>query len=260
MSDPARPPQGEEAVVHAPHPPLTQYYDGEHRRRDWVRAIFDSSAPDYDRVERLMALGSGSWYRRRTLVRAGLATGMRVVDVGVGTGMVAREAARIVGAASLVTGVDPSPGMLANARVPEGVTLIEGPAEAIPLPDGCADFVSMGYALRHIGDLSAAFREFHRVLKPGGIACVLEITRPETRLRMLVLKTYMRGVIPALSWFVARNADTPKLMRYYWDTIETCVPPARVVATLEAAGLEDVKRLVEAGIFSEYRAIRPRAS
>ncbi len=260
MSDPARPPQGEEAVVHAPHPPLTQYYDGEHRRRDWVRAIFDSSASDYDRVERLMALGSGSWYRRQALVRAGLAPGMRVVDVGVGTGMVAREAARIVGSASLVTGVDPSPGMLANARVPEGVTLIEGSAEAIPLPDGCADFVSMGYALRHIGDLSAAFREFHRVLKPGGIACVLEITRPETRLRMLVLKTYMRGVIPALSWFVARNADTPKLMRYYWDTIETCVPPARVVATLEAAGLEDVKRHVEAGIFSEYLAIRPRAS
>jgi demethylmenaquinone methyltransferase/2-methoxy-6-polyprenyl-1,4-benzoquinol methylase len=260
MSDAAPTRQGEEAVAHAPHPPLPQYYDGEDRRRDWVRAIFDSSAPDYDRVEALMALGTGSWYRRQALLRAGLAPGMRVVDVGVGTGLVAREAARIVGSASLVAGVDPSAGMLASARVPEGVTLLEGRAEAIPLPDGCADFVSMGYALRHIGDLSAAFREFRRVLKPGGIACVLEITRPETRLRTWILKAYMRGLVPALAWFVARNADTPKLMRYYWDTIETCVPPPRVMATLEHAGLEGVHRYVEAGIFSEYRARRPAST
>jgi len=257
MPDVARPPQGDDAVVRAPHPPLTQYYDGEDRRREWVRAIFDHSAPDYDRVESLMALGTGSWYRRQALLRAGLAPGMRVVDVGVGTGLVAREAVRIVDSASLVTGVDPSPGMLGRARVPAGVTLLEGRAEAIPLQDGCADFVSMGYALRHIGDLSAAFREFHRVLKPGGIACVLEITRPETRLRALLLRAYMRGLVPALSWFVARSADTPKLMRYYWDTIETCVPPAQVMTTLEHAGLADVHRHVEAGIFSEYVARRP---
>ena len=257
MSEAARPRHTEHAVVRAPHSPLTQYYEGEDRRREWVRAIFDSSAPDYDRVERLMALGAGSWYRRQALLRAGLAPGMRVVDVGVGTGLVAREAARIVGFASLVTGVDPSRGMLGSARVPAGVTLLEGQAEAIPLPDGCAEFVSMGYALRHIGDLSAAFCEFHRVLKPGGIACVLEITRPETRLRALLLRAYMRGLVPALAWLVARNADTPKLMRYYWDTIETCVPPAQVMATLEHAGLADVRWHVEAGVFSEYVARRP---
>lgn len=250
----------EEEVVRAPHPPLTEYYEGEDRRREWVRAIFDSSAPDYDRIERLMAFGTGSWYRRQALLRAGLVAGMRVVDVGVGTGLVAREAARIVGSPALVTGVDPSPGMLGSAVVPEGLALLEGRAEAIPLPDGCADFVSMGYALRHIGDLSAAFREFRRVLKPGGIACVLEITRPESRLRTLVLKAYMRGLVPMLSRFVARNPDTPRLMRYYWDTIEACVPPAQVMATLEAAGLEDVKRYVEAGIFSEYRAVKPRTT
>jgi demethylmenaquinone methyltransferase/2-methoxy-6-polyprenyl-1,4-benzoquinol methylase len=257
MAEAGRGLPAEDGVVHAPHPPLPLYYEGEQGRRDWVRAIFDSSAPDYDRVERLMALGTGSWYRREALLRAGLRPGMRVVDVGMGTGLVTREAVAIVGAATLVTGVDPSPGMLGSARVPEGVRLLEGRAEAIPLPDGCADFVSMGYALRHVGDLSAAFREFRRVLKPGGIACVLELTCPETRLGTLALKAYMRVFVPALCWFVARNAGTPKLMRYYWDTIETCVRPARVIATLEDAGLADVRRHVEKGIFSEYRAVKP---
>lgn len=243
-----------------PHAPLVEYYGGEDERREWVRGIFDRSAPDYDRVEQLMAFGTGSWYRRQALLRAGLREGMHVVDVGVGTGLVARAATRIVGSPTLVTGVDPSPGMLDCAVVPPGVALVEGRAESIPLPDGCADFVSMGYALRHIGDLSAAFREFHRILRPGGIACVLEITRPESRLHLLMLKTYMRSVVPALSRLVARHRETPRLMRYYWDTIEACVPPASVLATLEAAGLGDVTRHVEAGMFSEYRAVRPRAS
>ena len=244
-------------VVRAPHPPLTAYYGVESERREWVRAVFDRAAPDYDRVERLMALGSGSWYRRQALLRAGLAPGMQVVDVGTGTGLVAREAARIVGRPELVTGVDPSPGMRENAVLPPGTALLAGAAEAIPLPDGCAHFLSMGYALRHIGDFEAASHEFFRVLKPGGIACILEITRPDGQLATLLLKAYMRGVIPALSWLVARHRDTPKLMRYYWDTIEACVPPERVLATLKHAGFVSVQRHVEAGIFSEYRAVKP---
>ena len=70
--------------------------------------------------------------------------------------------------------------MMACANlVPRGVQLIEGRAEATPFPDASFDFLSMGYALRHIGDLSAAFSEFHRVLKPGGRLCLLEITKPE---------------------------------------------------------------------------------
>jgi demethylmenaquinone methyltransferase/2-methoxy-6-polyprenyl-1,4-benzoquinol methylase len=111
-----------------------------------VRAIFDRSAVDYDRIERLMALGSGSWYRRQALLRAGLAPGMRVVDVGVGTGLVACEAVRVVGAGSLVIGVDPSPGML-SARCPR-VKLCEGQAERCRA-GRLRRFRRHGYALRH---------------------------------------------------------------------------------------------------------------
>ena len=77
----------------APHSPLQAYYTCEADRREWVRNLFDRTAGDYGRMERLMALGSGSWYRRCALQRAGLQTGMSVADVGVGTGLVAREAA-----------------------------------------------------------------------------------------------------------------------------------------------------------------------
>ncbi len=241
-------------VVHAPHPPLPRYYGQPENRSGWVQNVFNDTAPDYDRIERLIGFGSGRWYRREALLRAGLAPGMRVLDVGVGTGLVAGQAAGIVGDPSLVTGLDPSPGMMQNARVPAGVKLVEGYAERIPLPDASFDFISMGYALRHIGDLSAAFNEFFRVLKPGGRLCVLEITRPDNRFKAAMLKAYLRGIVPWLAKFASRSTDTPVLWAYYWDTIDTCAPPAQVIGTLEAAGFAAIDRHLELGVFSEYRA------
>src|SRR5438046_424284 len=85
------------AAAFPPHPALPRYYGPSERKSSFVRRIFDGAAPDYDRIERWMALGSGSWYRRQALTRAGLAAGMRVLDVAVGTGLVAREEIDITG-------------------------------------------------------------------------------------------------------------------------------------------------------------------
>jgi demethylmenaquinone methyltransferase/2-methoxy-6-polyprenyl-1,4-benzoquinol methylase len=147
--------------------------------------------------------------------------------------------------------------MLANAHVPVGASLLMGSAEILPLPDGSADFLSMGYALRHIGDLTAAYAEFFRVLRPGGLLCVLEITLPKGSVARAMLKGYMRGVVPWLSRRLARHGDMPELMRYYWDTIEACVPPATVMQGITDAGFADVSCHVELGIFSAYRARKP---
>src|SRR2546428_14161610 len=95
------------ADIVAPHPALPRYYDdGVSGKRSFVRRIFNQTAGDYDRVERVMALGSGSWYRRQALRRAGLAAGMRVLDVAIGTGLVAREEIDIAGDPRLVLGLD----------------------------------------------------------------------------------------------------------------------------------------------------------
>jgi demethylmenaquinone methyltransferase / 2-methoxy-6-polyprenyl-1,4-benzoquinol methylase len=241
-------------TMRAPHPILKDYYAHEQDRRAYLQRIFNQTAGDYDRIERMMALGSGSWYRHRALQAAGLKRGMSVLDIGTGTGLVAREAVRIVGDPALVIGVDPSAGMIDHARVPLGVRLLSGSAEAIPAQEATADFLSMGYALRHISDLALAFREFHRVLKPGGQLCLLEITRPQGVAGRGLLKIYMRGLVPLLSRVIARHAGTPELMRYYWDTIDACAAPAVIMAALSAAGFRQVDRRVELGIFSEYRA------
>jgi demethylmenaquinone methyltransferase/2-methoxy-6-polyprenyl-1,4-benzoquinol methylase len=243
-------------AVLAPHPTLPRYYADDGGKARFVRRIFDAGAADYDRVERMMALGSGSWYRRHALQRAGLAAGMRVLDVAIGTGLVAREEAALVGDPSLVLGVDPSPGMLAEAVRSLSVRVVMGRAEQLPVADGAFDFLSMGYALRHISDLSKAFAEFRRVVRPGGAVCILEITRPRSRVGGALLRQYMRRVVPTLARLTGRRAESPVLWEYFWDTIAACVPPERVTGALEGAGLVDVRVEKELGIFSQYTARR----
>ncbi len=240
----------------APHPTLERYYDRTDERPEFVRRLFDAAAGDYDRVERQMAFGSGRWYRREALKRAGLGPGMRVLDVAIGTGLVAREAVRLSGEGRVV-GLDPSIGMLLQARARLGVGGVLGLGEGIPLGDNSFDFVSMGYGLRHLGDLTGAFREFLRVLRPGGRICLLELTRPTHRGGAALIRFYLRRVVPVLTRVRTRSASAELMMRYFWDTIETCVAPETILAALDAAGFAEVERALSIGLFSEYTGHKP---
>ncbi len=240
-----------------PHQVLAEYYSNEGDRREFLDDIFDKTSANYDRIEKLIGFGSGPWYRREALLRAGLRPGMAVIDVGIGTGLVAREAARIVGDAALITGVDPSAGMMSHAKLPSGVKLLTGKGEAIPMPDQSADFLSMGFALRHLSSLDTAFNEFFRVTRPGAPICLLEITRAQGSLSGRLLKIYLKNIVPGIARIWSRDAETARIWRYYWDTIEACVPPETVMNALRDAGFVDVRRHVELGIFSEYQAKRP---
>ena len=105
--------------------------------------------------------------------------------------------------------------------------------------------------------MHAAFAEFYRVLRPGGRVLVLEITKPAGRVGTALLKTYMRMVVPVVARVVARQRETAELWRYYWDTIEACIPPESVLEALRDAGFVDARRHVELGVFSEYTAVKP---
>lgn len=242
--------------IKVPHKPITDYYTTEAERAGFVREMFDTTSVDYDRIENLLAFGTGQWYRGQALKRAGLQPGMQVLDVGCGTGLVAVQAIEIIGSPKLLTGLDPSLGMMQASALFKHTTLIGGKAEHLPFPDNSFDFLSMGYALRHVTDLEKVFHEFLRVLKPGGKLCILEITRPDTRLGSTVLKTYMRTIIPLLAKTVSTAGQTSRLWRYYWDSIEACVPPRTIIHTLGGVGFSCVRRHRELKIFSEYQATK----
>src|SRR3954465_7367700 len=151
-----------------PHPSLTEHYSTTDAKPAFVNRLFDAGAKHYDGVVDWGFLRSGSFYRRWVQQRHGLKPGHHVLDVACGTGLVAVEAAKILGTAENITCLDPSEGMLQVARKKLPATFVQGRAEALPFPDQSFDFLTMGYALRHVTDLEATFREYRRVLRPGG--------------------------------------------------------------------------------------------
>ena len=236
---------------------LDTYFAGEDQRRAVTRDMFNEAAPGYDNAERITALGSGSWYRREVLRRCGVKPGMAVLDVAAGTGLVTAEAQALVGPRGRVVALDPSPGMLAELQKKLAVETLVAYAESIPLPEACVDFVSMGYALRHVGDMDAAFAEYFRVLRPGGRACIMEISRPAGRFGRLALRAYIGGVVPLLARLSGRHADVRRLWAYYGDTIEAAIDPATILAAMRRAGFVDVDCAVTFGVFREYVGRKP---
>ena len=100
---------------------------------------------------------------------AGLGPGQRVLDVGCGTGVHARAAARRVAPTGRVVGVDRNDGMLAVAAdSTEPVHWRRGTAEALPFPDASFDRIVSGFVLMFLPDPARALAEMARVLTPGG--------------------------------------------------------------------------------------------
>jgi demethylmenaquinone methyltransferase / 2-methoxy-6-polyprenyl-1,4-benzoquinol methylase len=235
-----------------PHPVLSRFYGEQPQRSSFVRRLFNETAPYYDEMNGIFSLGSGGRYRRRSLVNAGLQQGQRVIDVAVGTGLVAREAVAITGSPHNVIGVDVSEAMLAVARRNLGIPLVQGVAEDLPLGNECADFVSLGFALRHVSDLVGTFREFHRVLRKGGTTLILEIGAPSHPLRRKLLAAYFSRIIPFCYGRTLGKAPAQRLMEYYWETIDNCVPAAVILEAMRNTGFEDAQCHIEFDIFRSY--------
>jgi demethylmenaquinone methyltransferase/2-methoxy-6-polyprenyl-1,4-benzoquinol methylase len=241
-----------------PHSPLTRYYGTDPKRSRYVVDLFDKTAQHYNTIEMLF-LNSGLWYRRFSLRRAGLARGMKVLDVAMGTAAVARGAVQLVGPEGRVFGVDPSAGMIGQARQVFDGPVTRGVAEALPFADDNFDFVTMGIALRHVSDLVATFGEYLRVLKPGGTLWVLEGHAPSSRLGSRLTRFMWARVIPGMTLMFTRSRDAKLLMDYYWDTVEQCVAPDKILLTMREVGFEQPRyKVVVPGAFCEYTGKKPQ--
>ena len=235
---------------------MREYYQADKARQGFLNELFNKTAYQYRNIDKATGFGSGLWYRKKALQRAGLKSGMQVLDVACGPGLVAQCALELVGPSGCVIGLDPSIGMLQEAQKGPCKSLIRGVGEHLPFPDGSFDFLSMGYALRHVSDLPSAFTEYRRVLKPGGIVLLLEICRPRSGVMLAISRFYIKTVLGIAFALSTGKDDMKTLMAYWWDTTEFCVPPETILGSLQEAGFGEcsVSELFN-GLLRDYRAV-----
>ncbi len=203
-----------------------------------VRRMFDTIAPRYDLVNRVMTFGLDDRWRRRSVAALGLRKGSIVLDLAAGTG----DFCRLLDAVGhRPVGVDFSAGMLAAAHTE--ASLVQADILELPVAEAGADGVTCGFALRNLVDLDAFFTELARVVRPGGRIALLEVAVPPNPLMRRGHAVYFGHVVPRIGGLLS----DPAAYRYLPRSVAYLPDPPRIVAMLIAAGFADATRLLLSG-------------
>ena len=212
---------------------------GEKARR--VRGVFDSVAQNYDLMNDLMSGGMHRLWKRFAIERSGVREGSRVLDLASGTGDLARQFARRAGASGCVIHTDINGAMLAAGRdrlLDKGIVLpsVQCDAEALPFASRTFDCVSIAFGLRNVTHKERALGEMRRVLRPGGVALVLEFSHVAPALAP-AYDWYSFHVLPWLGKRVARDEAS---YRYLAESIRVHPDQEALKALMKDAGFDDV--------------------
>lgn len=227
------------------------------------RRMFDNIAPRYDLLNALMSLGLHRHWRTLTVRSVTAGGGADFLDLGCGTGDMAIALLRSSPGAR-VTGVDPSPEMLARAVAKTAragltarATYCDGDATALAFRDATFDGVTCAFCLRNVVNHAAALREMRRVLRPGGRAAILELTRPTAPWSVLVHGLYVRRLVPLLG----RTLSKGSAYRYLADSIENFPAGGAMAAAMTAAGFAEAHaRPLTGGFVTLFTARAPDAA
>ena len=221
--------------------------------------MFDRIAGVYDLMNSAMTAGLHHQWRQRTVDRAEVGPRSDALDVCCGTGDLALELRRRIGADGRVVGCDFSEPMLELARRKsgeDGLPVEFGWADALELPYGDEGFdaVTIGFGARNLADLGRGLGEMARVLKPGGRLVILEITRPQREPLAGFYSLWFDRVVPV----IGSVAGDSEAYSYLPNSVRTFPEPESLAAMMDEAGLREIRWLLLAGgIIAIHSARKP---
>lgn len=171
-----------------------------------IAGFYDGIYLFYGAANSFLTFGLDRYWRARAagIAKRSAARAVTALDACCGSGDFSRSLERAFGPGLRLTGADLSEAMLSSARImyPE-MKFVQAEAKALPFPEDSFDLVTISFATRNLNidreKMLAALREFHRVLKPGGVFLNLETTRPANAALWLLMRTYVKTVIGLLN-------------------------------------------------------------
>jgi demethylmenaquinone methyltransferase/2-methoxy-6-polyprenyl-1,4-benzoquinol methylase len=207
-------------------------------RSHYVQDVFTRIAPRYDLMNRLMTGGQDLRWRREVIQRARLSPGDQLLDLGAGTGDLAREALRQQPQATVLA-ADFTLEMMRVGQQSTAQLLSWSAADALHLPFGDHSFeaVISGFLMRNVVDVPLALAEQYRVLKPSGRIVILDTTRPKRSLTSPLTWLHLHVVIPLLGTLISGQRDA---YTYLPDSTEHFLYAEQLAEHIAKAGFQKV--------------------
>jgi demethylmenaquinone methyltransferase/2-methoxy-6-polyprenyl-1,4-benzoquinol methylase len=229
------------------------------KKSSLVRDVFDSVAPKYDLMNDLMSLGVHRIWKKAMMDWLAPRPGMRLLDVGGGTGDIAFRFLERGGAS--VTVIDVNDEMLKQGRdratdrgILDSIEWAQGDAENLPVADASQDAYTTAFCIRNVTHIDQALSEARRVLKPGGRFLCLEFSQVVLPVLDKLYETYSFKVLPALGEQVAGDRQA---YQYLAESIRRFPDQDTFAQMIAKAGLEQVKvRNLSGGIAAIHSAWR----
>ena len=209
----------------------------------WVRGMFGRVARRYDLANHVLSFNVDKWWRARTVkrLRDRLARpGARVLDICCGTGDLVLALEKQ--STSPVFGSDFCHPMLQGAKEKiearhARATLFEADALRLPLRDASFDVVTVAFGFRNLANYAAGFEEMKRLLRPGGVAAILEFTTPPNAVFRAVNDVYCRRLLPVIGGLISGESDAYK---YLPRSVSKFPPAPELAQGMKAAGFDRV--------------------
>jgi demethylmenaquinone methyltransferase/2-methoxy-6-polyprenyl-1,4-benzoquinol methylase len=227
-----------------------------------VQRMFTAIAQFYDLNNSLLSFGLHHRWKRRAAALVPPREAGRAIDIGAGTADLALLVGNRMGRGGRVVAVDLNEAMLREGLhkilrrgLADRITCLRGNAEHLGFREASFDAVTTGFCIRNVGDITRAFTEIRRVLKPGGHFICLEFSRPVRAWLLRLYDWYSFRLLPWIGTLVAR--DTTGVYRYLPASIRAFPDQEGLKGLLLKAGFQQVEyQNLSGGIVAIHVAIK----
>jgi len=222
---------------------IKPYRDSSAGKKEQIATMFDRIAPKYDFLNHTLSFGIDKIWRRKAIRLISAYAPETILDVATGTGDFAIAALK--SGAKKITGIDISKEMVAVGRekvkklgLQDCIVLTTGDSESIQFADQSFDAATVAFGVRNFENLGRGLSELFRVLKSGGVLCVLEFSKPRQPLIRFAYNFYSKSLMP---WLGRKISGDPAAYTYLPESVQEFPDGENFITFMKDSGFTDVR-------------------